>query len=229
MKKKEFRNKIGHTYIRIGIFFFVIAGVLLIYPQFPYILNILSVNTPEKEEDTITQPIFSKEQVYTQEEPEEELLTLPDIDSDLSKENYIVIPKIGVDTIIQEGEDSQKALENGPWIVPDYATPENRYLGETTKSIIIASHRFGYSSWSEEKRRLISFYNLPNTKIGDRIILIWDQREYVYEIVEVGQTTYVEDYDTDLILYTCKYFNTPERIFRYANLVTINGEVPEVP
>ena len=92
---------------------------------------------------------------------------------------------------------------------------------------MIASHRFGYSSWSEEKRRLISFFNLPETKVGNRITIIWNQRKYVYEIVEVGETTYVENYDTDLILYTCRYYNSPVRIFRYANLVLINDEVPQ--
>jgi sortase (surface protein transpeptidase) len=227
MAKKSFRSKIGGLYISFGVLFLLLAGVLLIYPQLPHILNTLSINTPEKEEENITQPIYAQEEEPVVEEPEEPVLTLPDSDPTLPEQNYIIIPKIGVDAVIQEGEDSEAALENGPWIVPDYATPESRYLEETPRSVIIASHRFGYSSWSEQKRREISFFNLPETKIGDRIIVIWNQREYVYEIVEVGETTYVEEYDTDLILYTCRYFNSPVRIFRYANLVLINDEVPE--
>jgi sortase (surface protein transpeptidase) len=227
MGKKSFRSKIGGLYITFGVVFVVLAAALLIYPQLPHILNTLSINTPEKEEENITEPIYAEEKEPEDEPTTEPEITLPDIDPTLPDKNYILIPKIGVDAQIQEGEDAEAALENGPWIVPDYATPESRYLEETPRSVIIASHRFGYSSWSEQKRREISFFNLPETKKGDRIVVIWNQREYVYEIVEEGQTTYVEEYDTDLILYTCRYFNSPVRIFRYANLVLINDEAPE--
>jgi LPXTG-site transpeptidase (sortase) family protein len=224
--KKNVREKIGGIYITVGIFFCILAVALLAYPQLPYILNATSISSPEKEEENLTEPIFAQEK-EEEEVIEEPTLELPEKDTDLPEENYIVIPKIGVNAVIQTGENAEEALDKGPWIVNDYADPESRYLQETSKSIIIASHRFGYSSWSDEKRTKISFFNLPNTKVGDRVTVIWNQREYVYEIVEVGETTYVEEYDTDLILYTCRYYNSPIRIFRYANLVFINGEVPE--
>jgi sortase (surface protein transpeptidase) len=226
MQKTKFRQKISNIYISLGILFCILAVALLIYPQLPHIFNTLSINSPEKEEEKLTQPVYEKQQ--PPEEIEKEFgVTLPSIDSSLPKTNHIKIPTIGVDAQIQEGENYEEALDDGPWIVPDYGDPESRYLGETSKSIIIASHRFGYSSWTEEKRRKISFFNLPETKVGDRVVIIWNQREYVYEIVEIGESTYVEDYDTDIVLYTCRYFNSPVRIFRYANLVLINGEVPE--
>lgn len=226
MQKDKFKQRVSNIYISIGILFCILAIVLLVYPQLPYIFNTFSINTPEKEQQKLTQPIYEEEQP-TEEKEEEPELTLPSIDPSLPETNHIKIPVIGVDAQIQEGENYEEALDKGPWIVPDYADPESRYLGETSKSIIIASHRFGYSSWSEEKRRKISFFNLPETKVGDRIVIVWNQREYVYEIVEVGESTYVEDYDTDLVLYTCRYFNSPVRIFRYANLVLINKEVPK--
>lgn len=227
MSKKRIKSKIGDIYITVGVTFCILAILLLAYPQLPYLLSAISVNTPKKEEEKITQPIFEEETF--EEVIEGATLELPKKDFDLPKENYIIIPKIGVNSQIQVGSNAEEALDSGPWIVNDYADPESRYLRETSKSIIIASHRFGYSSWSEEKRRLISFFNLPETNVGDRIIIVWDQREYVYEIVEIGDTTYVENYDTDLILYTCRYYNSPIRIFRYANLVLINDETPLVP
>lgn len=227
MDKKRAKEKLGGIYIFVGVVFCLIAIILLAYPQLPYILNAVSINSPEKEEEKISKPIFEEEEEEEEEVVEEPTLELPPIDPDLPEENYIIIPKIGVNAVIQTGENAGEALDKGPWIVNDYSDPESRYLQETTRSIIIASHRFGYSSWSEEKRTRISFFNLPETKIGDRVTVIWNQREYVYEIVQVGETTYVEKYDTDLILYTCRYYNSPIRIFRYANLVLINDEVPQ--
>ncbi|MCD4756241.1 hypothetical protein K8R20_01325 [bacterium] len=223
--KKGFRQRIGSIYIFTGIVFCLIATALLAYPQLPYIFNFLSINTPEKEEENIILPIYQDEIV--EEVIEETLLTLPPIDTTLPIQNILLIHNIGVNAEIQVGEDSHKALANGPWIVTDYANPESRYLEETSKSIIIASHRFGYSSWPKEKRTAVSFFSLPETKVGDSITIVWNQREYLYNIVELDQDTHIKEYDTDLILYTCHYYNSPIRIFRYANLVSINGQVVE--
>ena len=99
-------------------------------------------------------------------------------------------------------------------MVPEFGDPIN-----SEKTIIIAAHRFGYSYWSREERSVVSFYNLPKTGIGDTVSIIWDQREFVYEIYKAEESTYITDYDADLILYTCKYFNSPVRIFRYAKTV----------
>lgn len=221
---KPLSKKIGNTYITVGVIFCILAVILLAYPQLPHILNAVSINSPEKEEERISKPIYIEEQ--NEVIVEKPVLELPPRDFSLPDENYLIIPKVGVDSVIQTGSDADEELDEGPWLIPDYANPESRYLKETNRSIVIASHRFGYSSWSEEKRRRISFFSLPETQEGDRVKILWNQREYIYEIVEVGETAYVEDYDTDLILYTCKYYNTPTRIFRYANLVYINGEVP---
>ena len=58
-----------------------------------------------------------------------------------------------------------------------------------------------------------------NLSIGDRIEIIWGQRKYVYEIYRAEDSTGIQDYEADLILYTCRLFNSPTRIFRYANRV----------
>ena len=223
MRKKQAFRKIGNIYTAIGITLCVIAGSLLAYPQLPYVLNKIGINTPEKEQNVLNSDLYEKEPGQTI-EPVDTGPELPEKDISLTEKNTILIPKIGVQSEIQTGENSKEALRNGPWIVPDYANPESRYLGETTKSIIIASHRFGYSSWSDDTRTKISFFNLIDTKVGNQIIIIWNQREYIYEIVEADENTYIKTYDTDLILYTCKWYNSTTRIFRYANLISINGE-----
>ena len=215
------QRKVGNIYIGVGVFFCISAVVLLAYPQLPLILNLLSLNSPETEKETITQSIYADEKVeeiVVEEPPEEEdLLVLPDAKPELPVENRIYIPKIGVNAEIYTDENPNVALDKGPWIIPDYANPESRYLQESFRPILIASHRFGYSSWSTEKRNSISFFNLPNTQIGDNIIIVWNQREYVYTIFDMDESTFVKETDADLILYTCMYYNSPNRLFRYAH------------
>jgi sortase (surface protein transpeptidase) len=223
------QRKIGNIYIGVGVFFCVCAILLLAYPQLPLILNVLSLNSPEIERDSITQPIFAQEEgeeeieIEIEEEEEEDLIILPPRKLELPNINRIYIPKIGVSADLQTDENPNVALDKGPWMVPDYGNPENRYLQETIRPILIASHRFGYSSWSQQKRNSISFFNLPNTGIGDTVIIIWGQREYMYTIFDMDESTFVRETDADLILYTCMYYNSPNRIFRYAYLTTING------
>jgi len=223
MKKQKALNVTGNIYTIIGAILCFAAIALLAYPQLPFLLNKLNINSPEKEVATLNTPITT-EQVP---DPIDQIvipeIRLPDKDTSLIETNTIIISKIGVKAEIITGVDSTVALKKGPWIVPDYANPEQNYLNETSKSIIIASHRFGYSSWSNEYRNRISFFNLPKTVIEDHIVIIWNQREYVYEIFDIDENKYIKEIDSDLILYTCKYYNSPIRIFRFANLISING------
>jgi sortase (surface protein transpeptidase) len=219
------QRKLGNIYIGVGVFFCFCAILLLAYPQLPLILNALSINSPEIEKEAITQPIYAEE-IEVEEEVEEEIveeeeegiITLPPRKLELPEVNRIYIPKIGVSADIQTDVDPNVALDKGPWIVPEYADPESRYLRESYRPILIASHRFGYSSWSQEKRNSISFFNLPNTDVGDSIIIVWQQREYIFEIFDKNESTFVRETDADLILYTCMYYNSPLRLFRYAYL-----------
>jgi len=222
MKREKIINTTGNIYIIIGAVLTFTSLSLLAYPQLPYIFNKLNINSPAVEAQTLQTPVTEEKE--TEQPPLPPKITLPDKDPSLTETNTLIIPKIGVKAKIITGKDPLKALDKGPWIVYDYANPEQNYLGETTKSIIIASHRFGYSSWTTEYRNKISFFNLPNTKIGDKVIIIWNQREYIYQIFKLDENKYIKDIDADLILYTCKYYNSPIRIFRFANLVSINGE-----
>jgi len=224
MKREKILNTTGNTYIILGAILTFASLSLLAYPQLPYIFSKLNISSPEVEAETLQTPLTEKKEDDTVKPPKAPQITLPEKDTSLTETNTLIIPKIGVKAKIITGKDPLKALDKGPWIVYDYATPEQNYLKQTTKSVIIASHRFGYSSWSTEYRNKVSFFNLPNTKIGDKITIIWNQREYVYKIFEVDENKYIKDIDADLILYTCKYYNSPIRIFRFANLVSINGE-----
>jgi sortase (surface protein transpeptidase) len=223
MKKQKALNTTGNIYTIVGALLCFASIALLAYPQLPFLLNKLNFNSPEKEVANLNVPVTTEEEPNTVVPVEVPTIQLPDKDLSLTEKNTLIISKIGVKAEIITGEDPVEALKKGPWIVSDYANPEQNYLEETTKSIIIASHRFGYSTWSTELRNQISFFNLPQTKVGDHITIIWNQREYVYEIFETDENKYIKDIEADLILYTCKYYNSPIRIFRFANLISING------
>jgi len=142
----------------------------------------------------------------------------PRFDNTLSKQNRIVIPSIGVDTLIEEAiEDNyEEALKKGVWRVSDFGTPFDR-----ERPTILAAHRYGYLAWSNVFRRKSSFYNLPKLKEGDTVEIIWKQRKYVYEVVKTEKGEEITGYSADLILYTCESLNSSVRIFKYARLLEI--------
>jgi sortase (surface protein transpeptidase) len=139
----------------------------------------------------------------------------PPFDPSLPLGTWISIPKIGVETEAQATVDPNEALDTGVWLVPDFGRP-----GETEYPIIMAAHRFGWQWWwKSDYWKKHSFYLLTDTQVGDRIEIVYEQRKWVYEVYAVEEGTEITDYDADLILYTCKFLNSPERYFRYAKLV----------
>jgi hypothetical protein len=140
---------------------------------------------------------------------------LPPQDFTLPEGRWLVIPRIGVRTELQETENSEEALAKGVWMVPEYGQP-----GDTTMPMILAAHRFGWQWWWQtDYWKYHSFYLLPDTEPGDLIEIIDDQRKYTYEIYAGEEGEEITDYDAHLILYTCKFLNSPSRHFRYARLV----------
>ena len=141
-------------------------------------------------------------------------------DVSLPEGHYLSIPKIGVDTIIWEGESDNydKALKKGVWRVNDFATPDMASPG-SGKPVILAAHRFGYIEWTQEYRLKNSFYKLPDLKPGDEVEIVWNQHRYKYKVTKLEEGEKITDYSSDLILYTCKYLVSPIRIFVYAKLM----------
>lgn len=110
--------------------------------------------------------------------------------------DFMVIPKIGVDTPITEGIGPE-ALSKGVWRRPQSSTPD---AGGNT---VITGHRFLYASGPK------TFYHLDKMSLGDRFFIFWDGKEYDYEVEEIFTVTPdrvdIED-NTDrsiVTLYTC--------------------------
>lgn len=140
---------------------------------------------------------------------------LPERDVSLPGGQYLSIPSIGVDGVIWEGpvDDYELVLRRGVWRVPTMPLPI-----EGTP-VIMAAHRFGYLEWTNEYRRKNSFFNLPKLVEGDEIEMIWNQRRFVYRVDRVVEAEQIESYESDLILYTCKFLVSPVRIIVYASRV----------
>lgn len=220
MEKKKFFDNLGNVYTIAGLFALIVGFVLIMIPTLPYIWYTLYPTATEHEVERIYEKIVREDQEgelveRVEEEEEEEIISrLPEKNPDLPNEPYIVIEKIDVYSPIERGEDYISILTRGTWMVPEFGDPINN---DTT--IILAAHRFGYSYWTREERNRISFYNLPSIDVGDQVKIIWDQREFTYEIYKAEESNYITDYDADLIIYTCKFFNSPVRIFRYARAI----------
>lgn len=139
----------------------------------------------------------------------------PPRDETLPEGDWLVIPRIGVRTPLRKTTNPDEALDKGVWHVPDFGTP-----GDRTQPMILAAHRFGWQWWwKDEYWRYNSFYNLPETEPGDIIEVISDKRKWTYEIYAGEEGEDITDYNADLILYTCKYLQSPVRHFRYARII----------
>ena len=148
-------------------------------------------------------------------------------DPSLPEGQYVAIPTLGIDTAVLEASSSayEEALRRGVWRVPEFGTPDgvspSTISGQNNERlpIILAAHRFGYVNWTQSYREKNSFYKLPELKIGESIVVTWNQHRYTYKVTKVEEGTEITDYSSDLILYTCKFLVSPIRIIVYAELV----------
>lgn len=152
-------------------------------------------------------------------EPQTPAVYEPPFNENLPEGDWLMIPRIGVRSTLQQTENFEDALTTGLWWVPDFGVP-----GDLRTPMIIAGHRFGFKWWWEDDYwKYHSFYLLPRLEEGDTVEIIAGQRKYVYEIYGGDEGEEITDYQADLILYTCKYLDSTIRIFRYARLVMGEG------
>jgi len=190
-------------------------GVLLLsgYPLFQYVYYTLVPSTSSKLSAVLGKAETSHSE--TKWVKEGEAISLPPLDISLPGGHYLMIPSIGVDAVIWEapGSDYERALRRGVWRVPEFGGPD------TQGTMILAAHRFGYLEWTQEYRRVNSFFNLPKIEEGSEIEILWDQRLYKYRVTRLTESEEIDDYESDLILYTCKFLVSPVRIIVYAERV----------
>lgn len=149
-------------------------------------------------------------------------LSKPPYNANLPEGDWLIIPRIGVRSLLQPTENYEDALTTGLWLAPDFGKP-----GDKQMPMIVAGHRFGFKWWwQDDYWKYHSFYLLPDLEPGDTVEVISDHRKYEYEIYAGEEGTEITDYQADLIIYTCKFLDSPVRIFRYAKLLPPVGETP---
>lgn len=194
------------------------VGAALLGPRLYYsVIAVETIPVQAQENGTVLGGNFAEGTQAGQEvvaEPEKTPY-LPPKDDTLPEGKWLIIPRIGVRTELQETEDPEEALATGVWKVPGYGE-----VGSTDLPVILAAHRFGWEWWwQSDYWKYNSFYLLPDTEPGDIVEIIDDQRKWTYEIYGGAEGDEIADYDADLILYTCKFLNSPVRHFRYARLI----------
>ncbi len=123
-------------------------------------------------------------------------------------DNRLVIPKIGVNIPIVEGQNEDAALNRGAWRIPNSSNPKE---GGNT---VLSAHRFRYRPPSN-----LTLYLLDKMRVGDIMIVYWNGKEYDYR---VSETKIVPRENTDiaeptqtaqLTVFTCHpLFSTKERL-----------------
>ncbi len=223
-------KRLGGWLLNLIIFIGLLVGLVTFAPQaYYYFFPVESIavesdqaGTPLGGDFEQGNPVKSqdstKDQAKTQEQDQQEqkiLQYLPAKQDSLPQGNWLVIPRIGVRSQLQMTSDPHEALETGLWWVPDYGTPQ-----DLSKPIIVAGHRFGWKWWwKSDYWKYHSFYNLPKLEPGDFVEVIADQRKWQFEIYAGEEGEKISDYSADIILYTCKFLNSPVRHFRYGRLI----------
>jgi sortase A len=161
---------------------------LIIYPFTPEIVYFFS-----KKNDSVEVPYVT----ILSEENDDESLTFESEGAPIPLVNTLVIPKIGVDVEIVEG-NNENALLKGAWHRPETGNPFDG------GNFVVTGHRFRYLPPNNT-----TFYNLDKLEVGDVIIVYYESKEYDYKISEVlvvnPEDLYVEEdlgYDA-ITLYTC--------------------------
>lgn len=213
---KKYLNLFAGLNVTVGTIILVICtGLLILFLQNPLNYSKSLGYNPSFETELLSETDIVKNNATNWNfniEEESADLSIPS-NTAVSNNFTIKISSIGVETIIFESLNGEQALNKGVWRSPFSGTPDNNVL-----PIILSAHRWGYETYTDEFRGKNLFLNLPNINIGDYVIINWNNKEYKYKVTDLIESTQSEK-TSDLILITCKYFNSPIRYFVYAALV----------
>ena len=133
----------------------------------------------------------------------------------IPQDNRLVIPKIGVDTLIVEGKNEAAALSKGAWHIPLTSDPEKG------GNMVLSGHRFRFRPPNNT-----TFYLLNEIARGDKFIIYWKGKEYDYEVSEtkVIQPTQIEILNNtenpQVTIFTCTpLFTTKQRLVVIGNII----------
>lgn len=118
------------------------------------------------------------------------------------KDKQVIIPKIGVNVEIKEGD--QSVLKTGAWHrFPERGDPEKG------GNFIVSGHRFVMGYTPKRTKEMSFFYNIDKLAVGDTILIDWQKTRYEYKITKIHtvKPNQVEienpSDEAKLTLYTC--------------------------
>jgi sortase A len=208
----------------VGFLLIVVGVIVLSYPTWP-IIRYKFAGPPS----TSAEPVFPyptqllDQPVETTAPTQEKKVVLPAdqrakarvLSNQKPTDNRLVIPSIGVNIPIVEGQNQKVALNQGAWRIPNSSTPPD---GGNT---VLSGHRFRYRPPSN-----LTLYLLDQVHSGDIMIVYWQGKEYDYK---VSQTKIVPRDKTDmaeptltpqLTVFTCHpLFSTKNRLVVIGELI----------
>ena len=185
----------------------IAGGILMLLPFLPLITSVFLPSAPIYE-DYAYLGKFAQYRLLNLRDQLGKIIPIP-------RENTLIIPKIGVNTAIIEGT-TEATLDKGIWHRPKSSTPDK---GGNT---VLAGHRYQYVTGPH------TLFSLDKVAVGDRIMLYWEGKKYIYEVFEtsvVPPTAIEIENNTEeaiLTIYTC----TP--IYTTLNRLVVKAKVMEI-
>jgi sortase (surface protein transpeptidase) len=127
------------------------------------------------------------------------------VNSNLPEETTLIIPSIGVNATVNYDRSGESGLEKGVWQPPNFGDPISGL------PMLMMSHKYGLFGWSNDYRVQNSFGSLHLLNPGDKIIIIYEQREFEYIVTDKYEAAEPTEVNSDLMLYTCKTFRSDIR------------------
>lgn len=123
-------------------------------------------------------------------------------ETEVSKIDRILIPSIEVELELSTNEGY---LRFGGWV---------QNLNTNDFPLVIAAHRFGVNYLQEDYNVHQTMFNVDKLKIGDEAEIYWEGQKYVYKVKEIYTGSNNKPLkDSEILLYTCEYWDSPERVF----------------
>ncbi len=135
---------------------------------------------------------------------EEEPVSFPtkNVPERVSSIDSLLIRSIEVE--VQLGEQ-EGYLNFGGWV---------QNLNSENLPLVISIHRFGLRYLSPDYNIHETFYNVDKLKANDELELTWQEKKYKYKLIDIYENSNNKPIkDNQLVIYTCKYWNSSERIF----------------
>lgn len=208
---KKFLNFVANIKIALGLGLMLLPVAYIIAINTPEVWYRLNPDAVQAEVRSLTREPFRDTAITTL--ANALLIPEPAKNASLPTTGTLIIPKIGVNTPLLEGHNEEELLSKGVWKMPGYGSPSRN-----NQPIVLAAHRWGPITTPAEYRSQHMFINLPNLVEGDKLTIVWEQREYIYQVRKTEVNQYVSEL-ADLILITCQYYDSPERILVYAERI----------